>query len=539
MASIISLISQIPETTLADLLGTRSRNTAEKNLNSGKIEWVSKSQAQNSLNISYKPTTRSEPINITFRWTNQLLLDICSTDSKVWKIGQKLCSHASTVLLGIHHQLPFFDDDIITSEDLEVSPEKIEQQKQELKQKQALLASLKLDEMLVKKTLTEIKQFLESLVQTGLQRVSQATLEWINALVIKSRIAKLINIEKELKKLSSLLIRYFQKSPDLKFHDFLNSLSKTYNYMTLATGLLQDGTHPILSPVEIFGQARSEYIPASNRDAFCLGVRGWISETGFVGVTAYFLNDNSIDTKIFTASNIRPMQYMREKSPIALYHMETHASVSFQDLSQGAFRFQNIKLNQNQNLSFHKALMITPINKQLDLNSQELKSLMYQDWVPLLNIAASQEITPIKRTGLYENFVILEPERYASFTLDEKNQLWKAPLYDNKGRQIMLTVPNERSPHVARCVLNFQKLFDNDFLPNAMFGEITFRKSEVLFNPIAGYWTQGIKLKQSWRRQRWSQGTSDYSLRLNFNFDLDSANSIIFPGSDQDDKIEE
>lgn len=529
MTSILSLISQIPETTLADLLGTRSRNTAEKILNSGKIEWLSKSQTQNSLNISYKPSTRSEPINITFRWTNQLLLDICSTDSKVWKIGQKLCSHASTVLLGIHHQLPFFDDDIITSEDLEVSPEKIEQQKQELKQKQALLASLKLDEMLVKKTLAEIKQFLESLVQTGLQRVSQATLEWINALVIKSRIAKLINIEKELKKLSSLLIRYFQKSPDLKFHDFLNSLSKTYNYMTLATGLLQDGTHPILSPVEIMGQSRSEYIPASNRDAFCLGVHGWISETGFVGVTAFFLSDKPQKNNIFTASNIRPLQYLREKSPIALYHMETHASVSFQDLSQGAFRFQNVKLNQNQHLSFHSGLVLSSIpSKDLFHFDSGIKKLIRSDWVKILNHLRMQNILPILPSFQFNQFFIIEPNLYGSFYLDEIRQEWYSPVFDKKRRQLMLMVPNDRSPHIARCVLNFQKFFEKDFLPNAIFGEITFRKSEVLFNPIAGYWYQGIKLKQSWQRQP-SQGTSEYSLRLIFNFYLDSVKSIIFP----------
>ena len=546
MESIIQLISKIPQDSINDLIGSRSRKAGENILDSDNFLWISKKQNQNSLVVVYQAgSEEKKKVEVVLRWSNRLLLESCSCDKK-WRPGQKLCSHAAVVLLGITEDDLFFEETekafelpIIQSKSM-FSKIQIETKQIERAEKIISIDYLKLDNSLVVLTLQEIQDFLESLVQSGLQRISQATLEWTTALVIKARISKLINLEKELKRLSDLLIRYIQKNPDIKSSEFLNRLSRIQNLIYLTKYILKE-PHPTLHPIEIIGTARTEYLPRDNIVAQTLGIKGWISDTGFVGITAYFIELKRLsENYIFTASMVRPLQYLQEKSPLFLYHLE-NAGISFQEFVDSCFEFQNVKLNINKNLSFYKDLMIVSVpEKRINVTDVAFNSLIYKDWIKLIEKVQNKQTSPIDRSGQFSEYVILEPFEYSSFELDPVQQEWQAPLYDRKRRQIMLIVPNQRSPHIANKILSFQRLFEENHLPNALFGELRFTQSKIVFNPISGYYYQGIRLKKSWRQQqrRWSaitstatQGTTDSSLRLLFNFDLDPVQNVIFPES--------
>ncbi|MHA2366658.1 MAG: hypothetical protein ACXAC7_22085, partial [Candidatus Hodarchaeales archaeon] len=195
MESVITLINKIPLNTLDDILGIRSRSSAEKVLDSGELNWISKKQIENTLEVVYKPTLKSDPVTVHLRWTNKLLLDKCSC-GKVWRSGQKFCSHSAIVILGITQDDLFFETESEPEDEIKqiFIKERTAIKHIEIQDNKTSLQALKLDIDLLRKTLSEIQEFVEALVKTGLHRVSQATLEWTNALVIKARIAKLINL---------------------------------------------------------------------------------------------------------------------------------------------------------------------------------------------------------------------------------------------------------------------------------------------------------------------------------------------------------
>lgn len=563
--NIVQLIEKVEFPVLEELMGVRSLNGARKYLKEGNVTWESLEQNGNKLTVSFRLKNESESYIVDLRWSNRLLVDQCSC-GKRWKPGLKTCSHVATVVLGILDQDPFFEQ--LSVDDYEESTKPLEQpNRTEEQSKDKTYATRltvideggagnrkcndhqtqtnELEEQLnnlklpneINEVLDDLERFVLSLAKGGLQRCSQATLEWLNALVIKTRVNKLIILEKELKRTTEVVVKYLQKSPDLRFNDYLRQLTRLTNVLNLTRRLLAGKPHPHLSPIEIIGQVRSEYRQIPDiQAAQCLGVQGWVSETGFVGVTAYFVQTDQRPFRIFKASNVRPSQYLSDKSPIAIYKMDTHNGVSFENLSDGSFSFINVKLNRHNNLSFHKELMITPSNSFTAPTDPSFQTLVFKDWVTLLRRIQEEEITPITRAGRFDRYVVVEPSKYTTFSLDEINQNWKAPLLDGKGRKISLLVPNERSTHVANKITAFKIFFDNKFLPNALFGIVGNIGSEVTFTPISGWFYQGIRLGSPYladsSRGRARQGTgAKQKIRLNFNFDVDNIHMVDIGGS--------
>ncbi len=446
------------------------------------------------------------------------------------KSKRRACLHVALILLSFKNNYFSTQNDQLIVENILKNPKKTKKQEEQktIEEVRTIVNTKLLSDLDIPPTVTtvlkELDEITEIFLENGTQRISHTALEWLNTLIIRARNHKLIKIEQTLKKLQNVLMKYLEKTTIDEEDSFLNILTELHNYIQLTNYLLDNPNHPFLPTVAILGQARSEYFTVEDiKICLLLGVSGWISDTGMVGVTAFFMNlddKNDISKNFFTANNIRPIQNMPEQSPIMLYGFKTYSEITFKDLAKySLYTIKNVKFNHNKNLSFHKELQMipNPINID-DIKSKFLEKITYSDWGVLLDKIQNISLLPIESQN-FDMYFVLEPSKYLSFELDYISQKWKAPLIDKNGKMLYLIVPNETSPHIANKIKNFQFLFKEDNLPNALFGKLDILENEVVFNPISGWFYQGFTTKAKY-------GVT--ITRISYNFDVDIGVEYIF-----------
>lgn len=439
-------------------------------------------------------------------------------------IKRSVCLHVALVILALQNN--YFIENL--KEEKTSEKDGPEPETKSIEEVRTIVNTKMLSDLAIPPTVTtvldEMEKITEIFMENGSQRVNHTALEWLNTLIIRARTHKLIKIEKTLKKLQNILIKYLEKSSIDEEDSFLSIITELHNYIQLTNYLLDNPSHPFLPTVAILGQARSEYFPVDDID-YCLllGVSGWISDAGMVGVTAFFMNpvtNENVSGSFFTANNVRPIQNMPEASAIMLYGFKTYSEITFKDMAKRSlYEIRNVKFNHNKNLSLHKQLSLTPLETDVKaIKTTFTNKITFSDWNELLGKLQNKDLSPIE-TQDYDMYYILEPAKYVSFELDYISQKWKAPLIDKNGKLLYLVVPNETTPHVANKIKNFQHMFKEDWLPNALFGKLDILENEVVFNPISGWFYQGFTTK------------AKYGVTINritYNFDVDIGAEYIF-----------
>ena len=136
--------------------------------------------------------------------------------------------------------------------------------------------------------LKEIRTYLHQLLLLGLQRTSNINVDYLANLIIKAHLAKLANIERQLQSLQETIHAFLLKE-DLPLQEFLLKVTRMYKYLELNDHLLNKKKDGYLLPIDIIGTLRSDYIPVPNFEAFCIGANGWVTDSGFIGATLYYI----------------------------------------------------------------------------------------------------------------------------------------------------------------------------------------------------------------------------------------------------------
>ena len=518
-----SILSRVESLDITKLATQRTTDIAKSVLkrNSASIDEIIPEEGTDRIIIVLK-LDKLYQFYVTLEF-NPFFLHHC-TCGILWHPKKKICLHTAIILWGLSEKL--FDLNKIN--DKGEKKEKIEKALTTIENVRKIFITKLLSDLDIPESISSVLDELEKIIviflENGTQRISQTTLEWLNTLIIRAHTHKLIKIEKSLKKLQTIFLKYLEKSVADDTTTFLSLLTEIHNFIMLTKFILDNPQHPYLPAVAILGQARSEYFSVNDiNQCLLLGIEGWISDTGMVGVTAYFITfdkNENISDNFFTASNIRPIQNIPEKSPIMLYGFKTYSEITFRDLSkESLYSIRNVKFNQNKNLSFHKNLEINPIRLNLnEIKTKFLYKITYSDWYELLDKIQNKPLSPI---GERDNdfLFLLEPSRYVSFELDYISQKWKSPLIDKNGKLLYLIVPNENSPHIANKIKNFQLMFNQNKLPNALFGKLDFLEDEVVFYPISGWFYQGFTAKGKY---------GSTVTRISYNLDVDIGAEYIF-----------
>ncbi|MFX0094836.1 MAG: hypothetical protein ACFFBD_24080 [Candidatus Hodarchaeota archaeon] len=376
----------------------------------------------------------------------------------------------------------------VEGQDSRLSEEEILELQQKAEQKRQVLDSLKLDPGLVQTCLTDLEQLVVDLATQGLQRVSSATIEWVNALAIKARTAKLANLERHLKYLADLIDKYLEKDISLDVSQFLTRLNYISSLISLSQKSLEGFIIENVPPVAIFGQLRSEYVPIGDLDLQCIGGKYWQTDTGFIGVTIYLYDLEK--KRILSVVNVRPELYA---PPQGIYHVPTNAmGLSMAEFAHGRFYFSNAKINAKGNISLASDVIVhsTP---QLPPNHTAFQDLLFDDWLQLVDTLRQREFSPLPGSGYQmDDLKLVQPSQYGKFALNEIKQFWFAPLLDNAYRTLSIYIRN--NPQNLEIVNNINHLFESNHLPQAIFGRVFAAEGQLLIEPISAIYYQGIKL---------------------------------------------
>ena len=549
LSSILDKIKNLSQQEIQDLLGNRNINIFSKFYKENLFQLLNLVESPSTLdcelemhiilgkNISQKSSIQKYAFQL--KYGNNLTVSKCSC-GKNWKRGNKVCIHVGYLLYLITSNLPL---NIQVNHHSE--KEYLEQDYQDIKERVELkfqsMEGLDLEPAVIAPILREIRLYLRQLLLLGLQRTSSINLDYLANLTIKAHIAKLANIERQLQSLQET-IRGFLLKEDIPLQEFLSKITRIYNFIELAQQLLIGKKHPYLTPIDIIGAIRSEYIPVPDFEAFCIGTSGWITDSGFVGVTLYYINNytifsskfrslsrnilknnqqlllSSIDgnnLNIITLSNVRPLQYVSSANPISIFNLYTPTGLSFAEIAYTKILVKNAKVNLKGQLSLSQDLFILTADP-IKHDNPLIQSITYSNWLDLIEELRSSTITPIDLPS-DDKFVILEPKSYGSFVFNAISGSWIADLVDQTGHRIQIYLPDQEINY--HTINNLQIFFDNDTLPNAIFGKVTLINGKICLYPYTLYYYLGYKLEKKCKR-------NDNTMRSIFHLYFDKAADV-------------
>lgn len=510
-SSILRILVNITDDKLKEICGVRNLKRARA---LGNYKVVVKDLEGSFLNIEFK--TGQAIYHIRLNLLGEQNRSECSCTNISFYSKRKRCEHVGASILYLKDHPEIIINSIQDNAGGEkLSKEEIAELQKDAEERRKKIESLKLDPLVIENTLIEVKKMIILLHTQGLQRFSRTSIDWLNDLLIKTQIAKLANINKELKKIVELIRNYLDKSVLFNMNDYKYRLNQLTNYYLLSNELIKGGQiqYPEITPDIIIGKFRSKYIPHEDLIAQCVGMSGWKSkDNNFIGCTGYYLDLSK--SKLFSISNVLPTSYFGT-DPNRIYTQPIKTiGISMSRLAHGAFKFINVKFNDKGNLSLHKALNIFQTSQKDVYEDQIFSKFKIKDWLNLIDTVCNFETTPIRLPYSLSNYFILEPTNWGMFDFDAISQEYKASLIDENKNLILLRVLNE--PHNKLIIRNLQMIYkDASIMPNALLGSVFVKDGFVSINPLTLFWYQGIKLSNSRGIHATNQGLiSEFHLNL-------------------------
>ena len=549
LSSVLDQIKNLGQQEIQDLIGKKNLTILNKLYEDKLFRVFALTESSNVLEcelelttVLNKKTNGSKTMQkFTFQLTYLTKRTVvkCSC-GKRWKPGTKLCLHVGCLYYLLLLNLPL-NVSVDHQPEARLSELDYRAVKEQTAEKLQNIESLDIEPAVVLPILKEIRTYLHQLLLLGLQRTSNINVDYLANLIIKAHLAKLANIERQLQSLQETIHAFLLKE-DLPLQEFLLKVTRMYNYLELTDHLLKKKKHSYLLPIDIIGTLRSDYIPVPDFEAFCIGANGWVTDSGFIGATLYYitsfqnLNNKSMlntqdapisthktlhssisesNSSIITVSNVRPLQYVHSINPSSIFNLYTPTGLSLADIAYNKIILKNPKINHKNQLSLNQDLLIIatdPVKSDHPL----IRSLVYTDWLDIVEELRSSAIVPIELSSS-DKYVILEPKSYGSFVFNAITGSWIADVVDQTDHRISIYLQDKEVNY--HSINNLQTLFDNNKLPNAVFGKIDLVNGRICVYPYTLYYYQGYKLEK--KNYRYENKT-----RTTFHLYFDNATDI-------------
>lgn len=341
--------------------------------------------------------------------------------------------------------------------------------------------------------LEEIDALLHRLALQGLQRMSRASTDELAALGQTAHNAGLVTIERDLARLATHLGRALDRDPLFEMTTFEDTHNRIWLTARRARARLAAGELPA-QMLDLIGVARRTYeaIPAP-LDLQALGADGWVSDSGFVGITVYYATPEG---RLVQAAAARPAMYFGT-DPTRLLNFPPHDTLdhSLGELAHGAWRFGEAKLSADGRLSIHKDLKIAPAPW---LGGRAYDPWHAPRWRDAVERLRSAELHPLGSGDFVA--VYIEPAAVGAVITDEKRARAVAIARDETGATLDITVPLRRENNLL--VDNLERLFgprrDDDAAPvcDGLFGRLDVDGDRLVLHPMTAIWRRALKVSR-------------------------------------------
>jgi len=335
----------------------------------------------------------------------------------------------------------------------------------------------------------KIEGLLFSLGQTGLQRMSQSSAVELEALGQTAHNAGLIKLEREIGALGAHVQRYLARDPLFRLPAYQRTVNRIWMLNRSARRLFEAGTD-LEAMREVLGEARRRYQRVERPlEMQVLGASGWVTDSGFVGVTIFF--QSAEDAVVYQVSSARPTMYFGA-DPRRLLHQTLSDALPYtvHDLSHGSFAFREAKVSLDHRLSVHRELGIAEAPTR---GLRVYDRVKVGSWVELLDRLRALRSRPDEiRT---EALVYIEPAALGRLTVDDMRAVATLPLLDASGARMTLTVSLQEDLNLL--VDNLERLLspDHGLRPEGFFGRAWVAGGALRFFPYTAVYHEPITLK--------------------------------------------
>lgn len=335
----------------------------------------------------------------------------------------------------------------------------------------------------IKEAAGQMRSFLEELFGTGLSRTSPDVLDYLERLAIISHNVGLARFEGYFRALSDSYDAYLARKASFRTEEIMGQMTRLYRRAGLLLQAQESGQVAGLA-----GEFRADYLPVGNLDLIGVGMEHFESQTGYEGETLYFLEENS--KKWYTYTNARPVFYDGKKR--RNYMEKSQApwglNLSFENLMKVRIRLTGAKCDGRRRLSSSQDTK-GEILGESGLLVSDVGGWYYRDFGKLF----SEQIGGRQREWLFEQeegdgntaqtgmeLVFVQPKSCRKAEFSRTGQQLSMPLYDKKGREIIVEVTY--SEQEADTIRYLERLSEKE--PPCFLGKIYLRDGKLRMYPV-------------------------------------------------------
>lgn len=325
--------------------------------------------------------------------------------------------------------------------------------------------------------LGSVERLLGRLAWAGLERSSAESRAELTAVAQTAHAAGLIRLEREIAALATEIERYDRRDPVSNAGSVGRALHRIWALHRRSAVAVAGGAEPG-DDIALFGEARRAYREVVGFvEVTTLAAWGWVTDSGFVGITARLSGDRELCTA-------RPSEWFG-KDPAALLMAGSQEGPAIGELLHGSFTLANVKESADGRLSLHRALQVAPAPRTGAIAYQPHAAT---DWAAVLDrISANDE-------GRAEVWVT--PVSWGPVEVDERAAVARWPLRDATGA-LMTAIVGVRPEH-NRWIDNLTVLerLPGERRPQGLFGRAWVGAGGLCFEPWTALWDREIGVRR-------------------------------------------
>ncbi len=343
---------------------------------------------------------------------------------------------------------------------------------------------------LLRTALPKMERALNRLGVQGLQRLSPSSLAELSALEKTAHNGGMILIERELARLGTYAKRYLDRDPLFEIKAYMDTLNRVWLHLAMVRRRFESGDLP-WEMTDVLGQARRKYeILDAPLGVHPLGASGWVTDTGFVGITVYLLNPDD-PTRIYQVSNAKPTAYFgTDPRRLVSQNMSEYCSQSISDFCHSAYILENAKVSNDLRLSMHGGLRV---HTAPYLGLAAYKAFEVPRFADLVDQLREVGLNPVAAGA--SALVFVRSVGHTEVTIDHKHQVATAALVDSEGANLPIRI--SLRPENNHLIDNLEALLSKSskLTPVAWFGRVSLADGGLVFHPFTAVFSQSLRVR--------------------------------------------
>ncbi|MCM1084142.1 MAG: SWIM zinc finger family protein [Clostridium sp.] len=341
-------------------------------------------------------------------------------------------------------------------------------------------AEQKLDKDSIVKLAGSIKQMLGEIISAGLARLSPELVTGCERFAIMCHNERLADLEKEFRALSEQLKLYFSRHASFRIEKLLVDVTRLYGEANHIAHSTDDKELYNLTK-----RMRSEYVPSKPLDLVGMGYWHFKSDTGYEGITIYFVEENT--GKWYTYTNARPLFY-EGKRAVKMTGKETAPwglSCNLQELAQSRIHMSGCLVNQEGRLSSTSGAKA----EIMGVRSFDCEGILKNSYHDFSTLFMEKFPANASEWQLRERLALIYPDRMTDASFDSVRQCFLMGLSDAAGKQIKIQIDysSDESYNIKYLERIYQEISRKKKKPACFLGRLYISEGMLKMYPIEYY----------------------------------------------------